>query len=68
MLHKIIEEQSLLIDKLMRNVEIQGSFNTTNNIQHIQLATGHSPEEIYKRLVEIQNSYANSPESPETIL
>lgn len=68
MLHKIIDGQSLLIDKLMRNVEIHGSFNTTNNIQHIQLATGDNPEDIYKRLVEIQNSYANSSESPETIL
>jgi hypothetical protein len=51
MLHKIIEDQSLLIDKLMRNVEIHGSFNTTNNIQNIHLVTGDNSE-LYNRLVE----------------
>ena len=33
MLHKIIDEQSLMIDKLMRHVEIQGSFKLIQNIQ-----------------------------------
>jgi len=66
--HTIINEQSLLIDKLMRNVEIHGSFNTTNNIQNIHLVTGDTPEELYKRLVERQESYAKSTESLETIL
>jgi hypothetical protein len=34
MLHKIIDEQSLMIDKLIRHVEIQGSFKLIQNIQH----------------------------------
>ena len=51
-LHEIIDKQSLLIDKLMKNVEIRDSFNTTNNIQNIHLNIGDNPEEVYKRLVE----------------
>jgi hypothetical protein len=65
MLHKIIGEQSLLIDKLIRNIEIQGSFNTTNNTH---LDTGNKLEEMYKRLVEKQESYEKSTVSLETIL
>jgi len=69
MLHDIIDKQSLIIDKLMKNVEIQGSFNTTNNIQNIQLDTGTKLEELYKRLVERhQASYVKSKDSLETIL
>jgi len=69
MLHDIIDKQSLIIDKLMKNVEIQGSFNTTNNIQNIHLDTGNKLEELYKRLVERhQDSYEKSTDSLETIL
>jgi mannitol-specific phosphotransferase system IIBC component len=69
MLHDIIDKQSLIIDKLMKNVEIQGSFNTTNNIQNIHLDTGNKLEELYKRLVEMhQDSCAKSTDSLETIL
>lgn len=69
MLHEIIDKQSLLIDKLMKNVEIRNSFNTTNNIQNIHLNAGDNPEEVYKRLVErYQASCEKSREYVETIL
>jgi len=69
MLHKIIDEQSLLIDKLIRNVEIRDSFNTTNNIQNIQLVTKDNSEEFYNRLVKkYQESRAKTTELLETKL
>jgi len=65
MLHDIIDKQSFIIDKLMKNVEIQGSFNTTNNIQNIHLNTGDKLEDLYKRLVERRQE--SSPDSIEKI-
>jgi len=65
MLHDIIDKQSFIIDKLMKNVEIQGSFNTTNNIENIHLNTGDKLEDLYKRLVERRQE--SSPDSIEKI-
>jgi hypothetical protein len=56
-----IESQSKQIDKLMGKLEIHGSFNTTNNIQNINLLAyrasdvSHLTDEDYRRCIKKVN-------------
>jgi hypothetical protein len=58
---KKIETQSKQIDKLMGKLEIHGSFNTTNNIQNINLLAyrasdvSHLTDEDYRRCIKKVN-------------